>query len=129
MRFILAPELLEDTAVSLDEETGSLRVARNAGEAAKEFKVLLRNDDPGEKNVLISKIEFITDNSGFTMSDRYDLTKPIESRAEELRAGVRLIHGRSLSITITVPKKYEAGSYYAPLVACFRQHKKVGIVG
>ena len=25
---------------------------------------------------------------------------------------------------MTVPKKYETGTYYAPMVACFRQHRK-----
>ena len=43
MRFFLAPELLEDAAVALDEETGSLRVAKTAGEAEREIKVLLRD--------------------------------------------------------------------------------------
>ena len=38
MRFLLAPELLEDGAISLDEATGSLRVTRNAGEEEREVK-------------------------------------------------------------------------------------------
>ena len=38
MRFLLAPELLEEGAVALDEATGSLRVTRNAGEEEREIK-------------------------------------------------------------------------------------------
>ena len=64
MRFLLAPELLEDGAVALDEAAGSLRVTRNAGEEEREIKILLRNDDEERRNVLLSKIEFITENSG-----------------------------------------------------------------
>ena len=61
---------------------------------------------------------------GFEISDKYDITKPIDQRKEDLKQGVRLLPGRSLTLKVTVPKKYETGTYYAPMVACFRLHKK-----
>ena len=65
------------------------------------LRILLRNDDEERRNVLLSKIEFITENSGFGITDKYDITKAAEQRAEELQQGVRLLPGRSLTIKVS----------------------------
>ena len=62
---------------------------------------MLRNDDDERRNVLLSKIEFITENSGFGISDKYNITMAPEQRAVELQQGVRLLPGRSLTIKVS----------------------------
>ena len=88
-------------------------------------RILLRNDDEEKRNVLLHKIEFITENSGFGISDKYGITKPLEEREQKVRegGGVRLLPGRHLTLEVLVPKKYETGTYFAPLVAQFRHHQ------
>ena len=64
---------------------------------------MLRNDDEEKRNVLLHKIEFITENSGFGISDKYGITKPLEEREEKVRqgGGVRLLPGRNLSLDVS----------------------------
>ena len=66
-------------------------------------RILLRNDDEERRNVLLYKIEFITENSGFGISDKYGITKPLEEREEKVRdgGGVRLLPGRHLTLEVS----------------------------
>ena len=67
-------------------------------------RILLRNDDEEKRNVLLHKIEFIT-NSGFGISDKYGITKPPEEREDKVRqgGGVRLLPGRCLTLEVREP--------------------------
>ncbi len=98
---------------------------RQPGDPASEVRLLVKNE--GASAVILKKVEFFVEAVGFQLRDKYQVTSPVLSRDERLAPGVRVVPGRSLAVTLTVPKKNELGIYVAPVVATFRAEEEKNV--
>ena len=121
MRFQLTSNAFNSKTTDLNENKGVLTLTRYVGEDEGVFKVSLSNKNLEKNSLLLIRVQFIIENSSFKLSDKNNVTSPPEHRARGHKKGVLLLPGKSHDINIYVPKKYETGTYYAPMVAGFQQ--------